>query len=182
MAWNLGLTDFQPVAARGDWIWHTCHSHYHSMEEFVHYDLVDETSGAKVAEGHKASFCLEDSLCDDFFTPRYRCSLQLQGISVNCADLYGSHLDCQWIDITGVPVGQYLLQIKLNPKRLAIESDYKNNQATCRVELIPIYYTHRVQVHSCWLSGIVIILEIKRYRSTEKKGQAFTDSICSLYM
>ena len=155
MAWNWGLTDFRPAAPPEDWIWHTCHNHYHSIEAFVHYDLIDETTGRKVAEGHKASFCLEDSQCDGNYSPRYSCFHQVQGISTNCADLYGSHLDCQWIDITGVPAGQYLLQLTVNPNHLVVESDYKNNQANCRIELAPSRYgdSLTLRVDDCWLSG-----------------------------
>ena len=123
------------------------------MEEFAHYDLIDEDTGEKVAEGHKASFCLEDSLCEEG-SGRYRCSFNIQGISSNCADLYPSHLDCQWIDVTGVSVeGDYLLQVHLNPSHLAVESDYKNNMAVCQIRFSPFYGSMRIHVGDCWLSG-----------------------------
>lgn len=62
---NWGTTDFLPNQRQDQWQFHTCHNHYHSFEAFIHYDLLNATSGEKVAEGHKASFCLEDSRCDN---------------------------------------------------------------------------------------------------------------------
>lgn len=48
------------------------------MDEFSHYDLLDAATGKKVAEGHKASFCLEDSTCDFGNLKRYACTSHTQ--------------------------------------------------------------------------------------------------------
>ena len=42
------------------------------MEAFSHYDIIDR-HGNRVAEGLKASFCLEDSECNRGSFPKYNC-------------------------------------------------------------------------------------------------------------
>lgn len=159
MTWNWGLAAFKPPASHNEWEWHSCHFHYHSMEEFVHYNLLYATSRRHVIDGHKASFCLEDTKCAKRYHPRFRCYTGNQGISPNCGDLYASHLDCQWIDITHVYRGLYILQLSVNPQRLVPESDYRNNEASCRIEITEYYdddyrrWIDIVRVEECWLSG-----------------------------
>ena len=43
------------------------------MEVFAVFNIFDD-NGKKVAEGHKASFCLEDNECLDDVEPKYACA------------------------------------------------------------------------------------------------------------
>nr|XP_009301965.1 protein-lysine 6-oxidase-like [Danio rerio] len=78
---NQGTADFLPSKPRYAWEWHSCHNHYHSMNEFCHYDLLDSRTQQRVAEGHKASFCLEDTSCDPGYHRRYACTSHTQVIT-----------------------------------------------------------------------------------------------------
>ncbi|XP_057712604.1 protein-lysine 6-oxidase-like [Corythoichthys intestinalis] len=142
---NQGTADFLPVKPRHQWDWHSCHQHYHSMEAFSNYDLLDTTSGLKVAEGHKASFCLEDTACDAGVRRRYACTAHTQGLSPGCHDLYAANIDCQWIDITDVAPGNYVLKITVNPDFHVLESDFSNNIVRCDIMYTGVY----VQTRNC---------------------------------
>ncbi|NWI96512.1 LOXL1 oxidase, partial [Pitta sordida] len=145
---NQGTADFLPSRPRHSWEWHSCHQHYHSMDEFSHYDLLDATTGKKVAEGHKASFCLEDTTCDFGNLKRYACTSHTQGLSPGCYDTYNADIDCQWIDITDVQPGNYVLKVQVNPKYIVLESDFTNNVVRCN-----IHYTGRyVSTTNCRIS------------------------------
>lgn len=53
------------------------------MDIFAHYDILD-LNGNRVAEGLKASFCLEDSACNAGVFPRYSCqNFGQQGIQIS---------------------------------------------------------------------------------------------------
>nr|XP_020447257.1 protein-lysine 6-oxidase-like isoform X2 [Monopterus albus] len=145
---NQGTTDFLPVKPRHQWDWHSCHQHYHSMDAFSSYDLLDVITGRKVAEGHKASFCLEDTSCDPGFRRRYACTSHTQGLSPGCHDIYAANIDCQWIDITDVPPGNYILKVTVNPNLLVLESDFTNNIVRCDITYTGMY----VQIRHCRVS------------------------------
>lgn len=110
--------------------------HYHSMEVFATFDIYNR-KGLRVAEGHKASFCLEDNQCLPGVEPKYACAnYGDQGISVNCSDIYKYTVDCQWVDISDLDPGMYTLKVAVNPEFKVPEMSFENNAAVC-----DFYYT-----------------------------------------
>ncbi|XP_041647550.1 lysyl oxidase-like 5a [Cheilinus undulatus] len=146
---NQGTADFLPMKPRHEWEWHSCHQHYHSMEAFSNYDLLDVSTEEKVAEGHKASFCLEDTSCDPGTRRRFACTAHTQGLGPGCYDTYHANIDCQWIDITDVPPGNYILKVTVNPSQLVQESDFSNNEVRCDIRYTGSY----VQARNCRITG-----------------------------
>ncbi|XP_013885190.1 protein-lysine 6-oxidase [Austrofundulus limnaeus] len=146
---NQGTADFLPSRPRYAWEWHSCHNHFHSMDEFSTYELLDAQTQRHVAEGHKASFCLEDTSCDPGYYRRYACTSHTQGLSPGCYDTYNADIDCQWIDITDVPPGKYILKVTVNPRQQVPESNFNNNVARCDVQ----YTGHAAHFSGCSLTG-----------------------------
>ncbi|XP_043790473.1 lysyl oxidase homolog 3A-like isoform X2 [Apis laboriosa] len=142
---NAGTADFRPSVPKHLWEWHMCHMHYHSMEVFATFDVLD-LNGTRLAEGHKASFCLEDNQCLPGVEARYKCAnYGDQGISVNCSDIYRHNIDCQWVDISELRPGEYIFKVGVNPELKVGEMSFDNNAAICRL----LYTESFATVHSC---------------------------------
>lgn len=148
---NRGWDDFRPDTPRRSWDYHRCHAHYHSMETFATYDLLRLNYSVILAEGHKASFCLEDTECDAGFEKRWNCTRGGdQGISPGCYDIYKSSIDCQWIDFTDIRQrDSFILRVRLNPRNQVAETDFRNNIAKCFVH----YYGQIVISNHCWIEN-----------------------------
>ena len=88
----------------------TCHGHYH-IRDFSVYELLD--SNGVVVSGQKGGFCFEDSFkYDGGKSNGYDCANQ--GITSGWGDWYYKQLTGQWIDITGIPEGDYTVRVRIN--------------------------------------------------------------------
>ncbi|MBK6512940.1 MAG: hypothetical protein IPG04_02175 [Polyangiaceae bacterium] len=111
-----------------------CHEHYH-FDGYANYRLLD-LNGVEVAQGHKQAFCLldwEPYAPDAPPNSKYHCGYQ--GIQKGWADTYENNLPCQWVDITGVPAGSYMLELTLNIDHTLAEKDYTNNSALVPIQI-----------------------------------------------
>ena len=88
-----------------------CHGHYH-IRDFSQYLLL-RLDGSPAAVGQKQGFCFEDSFkYGDAKSAGYDC--HFQGITSGWGDWYYKQLAGQWIDITGVPEGDYIVRAIIN--------------------------------------------------------------------
>ncbi len=90
--------------------------------------------GAVIASGPKVSFCLLDSTRFNPSLPNspalaayLTCTVGTQGISVGWNDIYAAGLEGQSIDITGIPNGDYWLEVIADPTNRIAETDDTNN-------------------------------------------------------
>lgn len=89
-----------------------CHGHFH-IDDFSQYELVRADDQRPVVAARKLGFCFRDNQRYAGGPSKgYACAKQ--GITSGWADVYGSELDGQWIDITGIPEGDYIVRVSIN--------------------------------------------------------------------
>ena len=113
---NIGTEDYfigAPSAQPDQFEWDACHNHYH-YEGYAEYALFDDSGSPLPTIGFKNGFCVLDlGSCNYGGGPqKYTCSNM--GITAGCQDIYSRFLDCQWVDITDLPGGDYTLVIRVN--------------------------------------------------------------------
>ncbi len=141
-----------PLNPYASWfVFSSCHHHYH-IRDFSNYQLLN-LDRTVAAQGHKQAFCLEDLLkYSQNPSNNYVCSNQ--GITSGWADWYFKQLSGQWIDITGVPEGDYIVHAEINAAGTFAEGQNRypdviettihvpNPRNKVTVDTAPLDYTH----------------------------------------
>lgn len=137
---NIGSQDYyigSPSSHPTQFTTNNCHGHAH-YEGYAEYRLY-KPNGQAIPIGFKNGFCVLDfDGCPDGGTPKFSCGNM--GISKQCGDIYHAGLDCQWIDITDVDTGNYVMAAKVNWDQSAdalghFESNYQNNWAQACIKI-----------------------------------------------
>jgi hypothetical protein len=163
-----GGTRVVPDVGRLQYVYSEDHDHWHYLG-FDHYELRRAGDYTLVAPDQKTGFCLGDRYdtntssqlrgepAQAFYTGycgRTHTELLslVEGISVGYGDVYFANLEGQFVDLTGVPAGQYYLVHRVNADRKLAESDYSNDAASLLVEL-------------SWPGGTAAAPSVKRLRT-----------------
>lgn len=130
----------------GEIEFHGEHGHWHLLQ-VAEYRL-KRADGATLATASKVSFCLRDDframpgLRRSPRTARFpnctmnRAAMRLRmGLSIGWADHYIKDLEDQSLDISGLPGGEYVLEVEVNPDRILREASHRNNVVSISVTL-----------------------------------------------
>ncbi|HET8672626.1 MAG TPA: lysyl oxidase family protein, partial [Thermoleophilaceae bacterium] len=141
----------------GTMIFYVPHNHWHYVG-FDKYELHKASDYSFVAPDQKSGFCLGDryTFANGVRTeppavngpytfnncqPGNTAALNVnEGISVGYGDDYSPQLEGQYIDVTGVAPGQYVVVHRTNSDRALQESDYTNDAASVLISLWPNGY------------------------------------------
>ena len=143
---NYGNEDFYIGQSGGaenlneNFYWDDCHGHAH-FEGYASYRIYTYPSlGPSETIGHKNGWCVMDlggAISSEApeganypsCTFTYGCSIM--GISAGCSDTYGSGIACQWVDVTDLDDGEYVLAVSSNMETdnyvPMYEIDFSNN-------------------------------------------------------
>jgi len=125
------------------------HDHWH-VQNVAHYELYAQTgTGPVLRRDSKVGFCFFDTNAYRLSLPGAPASRQYaqsgcgtksslfvkNGISVGWSDVYPAAFAWQWINVTNIPAGEYLLKLTVDPKRQFEESVEGNNCNWTRIRI-----------------------------------------------
>jgi hypothetical protein len=139
------------VRARLRYVQAETHAHWHLLG-FERYELRRARDGRLMRPDRKTGFCLGDRYdaddaarlpneperavwTEECGRGRPRLLEVSEGISPGYGDDYVPELEGQYVDVTSVPPGDYVLVHRVNPARRLRESDYGNNDASVLLSL-----------------------------------------------
>lgn len=116
------------------------HDHWH-VQNMMDYTVWPTSGASTFARGEKVGFCFFDTTPWSLSLPGARGSSYYReqwcgtrasltartGISVGWGDSYPWHFAYQWIDITGLPAGEYYVQSTVDPENQFLETNNGNN-------------------------------------------------------
>jgi hypothetical protein len=131
----------------GYFTYHAGHNHIH-FDDWCEYRLREVLPGNGVGPvirtGSKTSFCILDLVVYNSSIPGYNnpgyysgCGAVVQGLTPGWADIYSKNLTGQWIDITGLPEGEYWLEAEVDPDGNILEVNKANNVGRVKVNIAP---------------------------------------------
>lgn len=148
-----GAKTHREVAA-GTYEYDPAHAHFHFLDFAVAALWRSDARGrrldpAPLRKGRKTGFCLEDvypyrTAPTAAYTGRQSCYptqvegtglSQVNGITEGWADVYDVSLPHQYIEISGVPDGYYLLQLTIDPLHKLREQTTRDNVVWQRIRL-----------------------------------------------
>ena len=125
------------------------HNHWHLLG-FDRFDLRDPATGARVARSNKVGFCLGSRFRVDRAVPgtparpvfNSNCGRYLPGlmrvrvgIDVGYADDYAAFVEFQYVDLSGVAPGRYLLAHEADPDHHLRVGDRRDDTAYSLIDL-----------------------------------------------
>jgi hypothetical protein len=168
---EIGTFDYPPEVPGG-----FGHLRLPGLAQYNLYQAIDNGGGEPdvgplAATNDKLSMGIVDSIPYNMSVPGMPAnrvynfaSAPVLGISIGYADLYSAGLPGQWIDVTGVPSGQYWLEVNIDPYDRVLELDDSNNAASILVDLnIPAPQIHPGDYND---DGVVNLADYTVWRDT----------------
>lgn len=122
------------------------HNHWH-VKDLERYTIHPVDGDRELGRGAKAGFCFSDNAAYRLALPRaprspaYRsCGLPgstmvTMGLSVGWGDVYGWNLAWQWIDVSALSPGDYVVRARADPKAIFTEADTSNNTTWTKIRI-----------------------------------------------